>query len=427
MAFFLRGWSWAQGTGIYVTSATFYISMNYWCDIWLNGKPILDNMHPSEGVGIQTFNCHPEHLCYFTQENTLAIKISDTLDPKRKPKPNDSRIGVAYILRLRFSNGMEKTYTSNEDDQHSSYYRPVPERSMEDPRGWYRDKYYDVNWVKARSTGTFIPGIPPLSDPETGVKISFLSASGVSSEVQYPGERHYFRRQFYLPVDPNPLCLGTPTATPRPTHTPTSTPTIGRTLAPMTQSQWTEIPPTPTSVPTLTYRSIPPTPTMTTPISEPLSPPILKTIPSPSPTKRAKKTMTPFVGALLSPKVKRHIYQKTSTFTPTPIALEPTVTPEMGDTSTKAQTMVFDDSTANIYVQFADGPGIYRLEVIDMKGRHLRNLFEKNVVAQTDAWVDWDGKDDQGRDVPLGVDMILFSKGEKELRKLIVIRKSTTP
>ena len=86
------------------------------------------------------------------------------------------------------------------------------------------------------------------------------------------------------------------------------------------------------------------------------------------------------------------------------------------------QTIVFDIPPANIYMSFADGPGFYRLEIFDGKGHHLRNLFEKKVVAEEDDWAEWDGKNDEGQDSPPGMYYVVYSKGGRELRRMTVLR-----
>jgi flagellar hook assembly protein FlgD len=88
----------------------------------------------------------------------------------------------------------------------------------------------------------------------------------------------------------------------------------------------------------------------------------------------------------------------------------------------QAQTVVFQRLPANIYISFADGPGVYRLEVVDDSGAHLRNLFEKRVVAQEDGWVEWDGRDDAGQNVPPGQYTVLYTKDGRELKRLILVK-----
>ena len=110
---------------------------------------------------------------------------------------------------------------------------------------------------------------------------------------------------------------------------------------------------------------------------------------------------------------------------PTP---SPTPIPTVGITTeppaAQAQTIVFESQPANIYISYADGPGVYRLEVVDASGRHLRALFEKRIVAQLDDWVEWDGKDDSGREMPAGPYTVLYTKDGKRLNKLILVKEA---
>ena len=104
-----------------------------------------------------------------------------------------------------------------------------------------------------------------------------------------------------------------------------------------------------------------------------------------------------------------------------------TPVPTLGVTSEptrdQAQTIVFESQPANIYISFADGPGVYGLEVVDASLRHVRALFEKRIVAQPDDWVEWDGKDDAGRDMPAGLYTVLYTKDGRALNKLILVKE----
>lgn len=104
---------------------------------------------------------------------------------------------------------------------------------------------------------------------------------------------------------------------------------------------------------------------------------------------------------------------------PTPVP-SPATGPAL--VSDGAQTIVFESQPANIYINYADGAGTYRLEVIDSSLRPIRALFEKRVVAQQDDWVEWDGKDDAGREMPPGQYTVLYTKDGTELNKLILVK-----
>ncbi len=62
------------------------------------------------------------------------------------------------------------------------------------------------------------------------------------------------------------------------------------------------------------------------------------------------------------------------------------------------------------------------MEVVDGTGAHLRNLFDKRVVAEQDEWVAWDGKDDGGKDLPPGPYTVLYTKDGENLNHLVLIK-----
>ncbi len=82
------------------------------------------------------------------------------------------------------------------------------------------------------------------------------------------------------------------------------------------------------------------------------------------------------------------------------------------------QTIVFVVPPVNILVNFADGPGKYKLEIVDNLGNHLRTLFDKRVLGAKEAWLSWDGNNDEGRLMRYGHYSAVFSKDEKVLRHI---------
>ncbi len=438
----------AQVAPPYLKSATFYISVDGWADIWLNGIPIRESQPSTpESKGFQTIQCLPKHLCYFQNENILAIENANAFNSQ---PPLRGQIGIAYVLKLRFSDGTERTLSSNDRTDHKSYY--LPGREMGEPEDWHRMSFNDVNWPPPYAIGTTVPGVALLTDPENRQEIQFLSASGMTPKAEYPGERHLYRQKFYLNIGPNPLCapeknwaqekpraevramlpkptpktqpvLTTPTFTsfpidtpiPKPVYTwkPILTPTA--TTIPSPAPAWTPVLP-PTASPTFT--SVPigvvrPSPTPT------ISPVPARTFQIRRKFKKPTPTPIPKFGvssrAELVEKAAPPVAAKASTPTPTS-----GVTP--APVANQAQTIVFENQPANIYISFADGPGVYRLEVVDASGSHLRNLFEKHVVAQPDDWVEWDGKDDSGREMPTGQYTVLYTKDGRALNKLVLVK-----
>ena len=99
--------------------------------------------------------------------------------------------------------------------------------------------------------------------------------------------------------------------------------------------------------------------------------------------------------------------------------ITPTPAPSPMAEKTEGQTIVFDQPPANIYMSFADGPGVYRLEVLDKDGRHVRDLYEKKIVAAAEDWAEWDGKDDRGLDCPRGWYYVIFSKDGTAIKKIL--------
>ncbi|HVM32184.1 MAG TPA: hypothetical protein VMU88_03555 [bacterium] len=80
--------------------------------------------------------------------------------------------------------------------------------------------------------------------------------------------------------------------------------------------------------------------------------------------------------------------------------------------ATPAQTSM------SFYVSLLDGPGLYRLEVVDGSGRHLRTLLEEKRTGSEQVWVQWDGKGDQGQALPSGNYWLLYSKDGQVIRKM---------
>ena len=384
----------AQTTAPYLTSATLYISVDDWADIWLNDIQIVDSLpRTPESKGFQTIQCVPQHLCYFQRENLLAIENADAY---KIPQPLDDRVGIAYVLRLRLSNGTELTLSSNDLAEHRANY--LPDRMQPEPRGWRKPAFDDGTWPEAESTGTVVPDLAQLFDPETHLPAQFLSATGTDSKARFPGERHLYRRKIFLDIGSNPDCGATPAAAFLPSPTP----------APPAAFEERH-PPLPTPV----YPGWPaPTPTAVLP-----SP--IRTVIAQS-RKKVKPTPTfPFV-----PQVTAEPFEAQAPAAPVKALIAPTASFTVAVAAEESQTIVFGKPPANIYISFADGPGVYQLEIFDSALHPLRNLFEKKVVAQDDAWVEWDGKDDQGRDVPLGPYLAVYSKDGRELNKIMVLRSA---
>src|SRR5579871_929984 len=194
----------AQGQPPYLKSATLTLASDGWVDIWLNGVPIRESQPSTpDSKGFQTIQCLPEHLCYFQNENVLAIENANAF---RESPPLNRQIGTAYVLQLRFSDGSIRTLSSNDLQDHRAYY--LPDRETGEPLHWQAMSFNDAGWSSAYSLGTTIPGVARLPDPGTGQAIPYLASSGATFEVRTSGERHLYRREFNLDIRPNPGCSG---------------------------------------------------------------------------------------------------------------------------------------------------------------------------------------------------------------------------
>jgi hypothetical protein len=456
----------------YLVSATFYVSVDDWADLWLNGIPIVDSQpHTPMDADTKIIRAKPNSLCYFTRENLLAIEITKTTIKNKFAQ--DPSVGFAYILKLKLSDGREILLTSNEPDQHRALY--LPDQGITEPFRWHDRLFNDASWVSSFSTSFHLPSCAVVKDPESGALASFLSARSASPQSLHPGERHLFRRYFSLPILPNPLCL-TPTQVPvrekpvfiqpegprhsqmphppRPTPTFTSTPipiwTFSPTITPNFSLLTPHLLPTgiPTSIPRIEPARIPvalPSPTFTpgpvyyaTPTPryhhEPLARPIFTastptqvvwkpTLAPPKKTSRIQSIYPTWVVQVFTPTPTVFWEYRPPSATPTAIPVIPriptaTATPPLAES--QAQTLEVDAPPANLYVSFSDGPGVYRLVVYDSQGHLVRSIYEKRAVTQSDDWALWDGKDNSGRDAPPGYYRVVFTQNGIHLKDVIL-------
>jgi hypothetical protein len=109
----------------------------------------------------------------------------------------------------------------------------------------------------------------------------------------------------------------------------------------------------------------------------------------------------------------------------------PTFTPtvEAGPTATvenSGQVIVFDRPPANIYITFADGPGIYEVDVVDQRSAVIQRLLQKRVISDHGEWAVWNGKDALGAESPVGDYWVLLLK-EGKLISRTWVRKVNSP
>jgi hypothetical protein len=204
-----------------------------------------------------------------------------------------------------------------------------------------------------------------------------------------------------------PTITATYTFTPWPTATPFPTATPYPTLVPVFKSR-----PSPTTLP------------MILSFSQPTFVPISTPTPRPKP-KRIRLKPTP-----------TWVWNRTRTATPWPtqtqvleaaVATPTTVAPVLLNLLDREQTIQFAAPPANIYVTFADGPGWYQLKIVDSQDNLIKTIYDHHVLAESDAWVEWDGQDNKGNDMPPGQYFAVFYKDGTALKSLLVIRSPTNP
>lgn len=220
-------------------------------------------------------------------------------------------------------------------------------------------------------------------------------------------------------LTPTPVFTGTPTLAPKPTQTPLPIATPTKT--------WTHIftfTPWPTLIPTSTPR---PWPTLAPrPLVPTYRPPTLPLPPVanfPIPTARIWPTPTRIwiPPAIVAP---------LPTWTPQPKPVLKTVAPPPTawlPNLDKEHKIVFGASPAEIYLSFTDGPGLYQLEIVDTRARAVKVIFNRRIGLESDAWVEWDGKDVQGRDMPVGQYFVVFFENGKAIRSISIQKSAAIP
>jgi flagellar hook assembly protein FlgD len=93
----------------------------------------------------------------------------------------------------------------------------------------------------------------------------------------------------------------------------------------------------------------------------------------------------------------------------------------------KDHSVVFHSGTAEVYLTFEDGPGLYQLEVVDTRAKPVKVIFNQRIVSRTDAWVEWNGKNEQGQDMPVGQYFVIFFENGKAIRSISVFKSAVTP
>ncbi len=419
----------------YVAGARLIVSVDDFADFWLNGTPVITRSPITlRETGVATFAVDP---CLFASDNLLAFRCTDS---------NPTQASIQYLLKIRWSDGSLKVFSSRDVEKHRSLYVQHPESP--EPEAWWRPGFNDKDWNEPMNLGRYSSFMAMIDDQETGKSAVFLSASDTGGPIQTVGERHLFRRPFQLVLADSPACgtpspSDTPTATDTPTETETSTgsptetrtPTQTRTPTKTRTSTKTPRPrkPTPTwtFLSTHTPRPVPPTRTRV-PLRTPTPYPPLKT---PTPWRTPTKTATPKVPTstqtprppkptrtFTTPPTKR----PTSTFTPRPIPAMPTPKPRVYrfTPTPPPEALVFENLPVRVFVEFKDGPGVYTVDVRDRDGNPVKRLFEETVSRSREDWVDWDGTDETGARAPSGVYQLLCRKGSRDLKRVWIVLKT---
>jgi hypothetical protein len=84
------------------------------------------------------------------------------------------------------------------------------------------------------------------------------------------------------------------------------------------------------------------------------------------------------------------------------------------------ETISFDEPPVNLWVNFKDGMGKYRLDVIDKKGENIKTLLDQTVITQKETWTAWDGTNGNGRLMPKDLYYAVLFKDGKALRKIVL-------
>jgi hypothetical protein len=379
----------------YLVSASIYMVADAQAEVWLNGVHIAYCPHTTMAAGYKTFEAKPDSLCYFKNSNVLAIKLTGSKRPAE-----DHFVGVAYAIRLRLSDGSFLVVNSSAARENRCFYLPHRE---EDPEGWEKVGFDDTGWQTAQSSGDMIPNTASLAGG-----INFLTATNNGYFVQFAGEKQLFRRYFSLDVSVKPHCLTQNTPTLLGRIGPIALPAVDHST---TSAEAQKISITPEVLPAhqQPLQAVPQ-------LQHPLYGSNFALILRPAQMGSAQNPDNPYpaVSPVPSPAVGAN----------TGIAgiNGPVNTPAVTTTVQDDGAIVFGQSSANILVTFGDGPGLYKVEAVDENSTHLKTLLNQRIITDAETWLAWDGKDDQGNDVPAGRYYILCSKAGMVLQKILLRR-----
>jgi hypothetical protein len=427
---------WAQSEK-YVVSAELRISLTHqlWPDVFLNGHPIVDSQdHVFDPVSNIDQRFSKDQLCYFTSTNCLAIRVPQTLG---STAGTNATIGLAYFLKVVFSDHTVDWIVSGQGKARWYHVK----KNGRDPSGWTIAGFEDDAWAAAKTFKPVSMAVT-LINPRTRAAAKYFPTFQDNANVYSTlGERMLFRKKFNMELTAPPGCgEPAPTApqkvkpTPSPTWTPQPTSTFtpyanGNDKEPLAQPSLASRLVVSTQVPTATLQ-----PTWTPPARPTLTPTPVWTqtlFPTPRPRIRLKPTRTFTSTPTLF--IPRNTPTRLPTRTPLVIQKKwptatATFTPTLLQGLSIATTIVFDNSPVNIDASFADGPGLYKLEIVDSQGIHLNTLYNKSSGFEKEIWITWDGANDQGQLMRYGHYYALFTKDGVLIQKiaLIWIRPGTT-
>jgi hypothetical protein len=377
---------------------------------------------------------------------------------------------MAFALRVTLSDNSVVWVTTDEGQEDQIYVK----KGFPAPGGWASTDFDDSKWTASSMYSPTKKG-ESLINPQTNLMTRCITTYMYAMDLlDRRGDKIYFRRSFNLNVSTGPNCVPPrdtrrkptatftpvpPTATPmpptatftpappQPTWTPRPTATLRPTWTPRPRATftftpwptWTPVPARPTATPRAAIRRALPTSTFTE------VPPAFTDTPLPAaPTatprpRRRKPTATPTdipevptatFPPLAKPTRVRYV-PPTATWTPVRvIRRRPTATPVVRVIPTAtftfvpqqdmgmATTIVFVNPPVNIDANFADGPGRYKLEIVDANGGHVHTLYDHQVAFEKETWLSWDGTNEDGHLMSYGQYFALFTKDGKLIQKI---------
>ncbi|HXL73975.1 MAG TPA: hypothetical protein VN963_10165, partial [bacterium] len=138
-------------------------------------------------------------------------------------------------------------------------------------------------------------------------------------------------------------------------------------------------------------------------------------LPTNTPTRPLWPTRTP------------EIVRKKKVVVSTQVLTTATFTPTASQDLSIATTITFANPPVNIDASFADGPGLYKLEIVNTQGVHLNTLYNKQSGFEKEIWITWDGTNDQGQLLRYGNYYALFSKDGALIEKIALIWIAPNP